>query len=66
MKRGTSKAIPIVVAAGLAAGVFGGLMLGIGPKKDDEAPIASTQLGSGSGSGSAEPAAAGSSAIPVA
>ncbi|MBP9088645.1 MAG: hypothetical protein KBG15_21155 [Kofleriaceae bacterium] len=66
-KRGTSKAIPVVVAAGLAAGVFAGLMLGIGPKQNDAQPIASTQLGSGSSEEVAIPAPGNTaSAIPVA
>ena len=67
-KRGSSKAIPVVVAAGLAAGVFAGLMLGIGPKKNAAQTIASTQLGSGSNNTEPAVVASGSAAsgIPVA
>jgi hypothetical protein len=34
MKRGMSKAVPIVVSAGLAVGVFCGLLFGVGKKND--------------------------------
>lgn len=34
MKRGTSKAVPIVVSAGLAVGVFCGLLFGVGKKSE--------------------------------
>jgi hypothetical protein len=37
-KRSTSKAVPIVVAAGLAAGVFAGLFFGVGTAKSDSLP----------------------------
>src|SRR5262245_15092333 len=32
MRRGTSKAVPLVVSAGLAVGVFCGLLFGVGKK----------------------------------
>ncbi len=35
MRRGTSKAVPVVVSAGLAVGVFCGLLFGLGTGKDD-------------------------------
>jgi len=38
MKRGTSKAIPVVVSAGLAVGVFCGLLFGVGTGKSNAAP----------------------------
>jgi hypothetical protein len=34
MRRGTSKAVPIVVSAGLAVGVFCGLLFGVGKKSE--------------------------------
>jgi len=34
MKRGTSKAVPVVVSAGLAVGVFCGLLFGVGTGKN--------------------------------
>src|SRR5690349_14216371 len=33
-RRGTSKAVPIVVSAGLAVGVFFGLLFGVGKKSE--------------------------------
>lgn len=38
MRRGTSKAIPVVVSAGLAVGVFCGLLFGVGTGKSNAAP----------------------------
>ena len=38
MRRGTSKAIPVVVSAGLAVGVFCGLLFGVGTGKSSAAP----------------------------
>jgi len=38
MRRGTSKAIPVVVSAGLAVGVFCGLLFGVGTGKGNAAP----------------------------
>jgi hypothetical protein len=35
VKRGTSKAVPVVVSAGLAIGVFCGLLFGLGVDKDE-------------------------------
>lgn len=35
VKRGTSKAVPVVVSAGLAVGVFCGLLFGLGIDKDE-------------------------------
>ena len=35
MRRGTSKAIPVVVSAGLAVGVFCGLLFGVGTGKNN-------------------------------
>ena len=35
MRRGTSKAVPVVVSAGLAVGVFCGLLFGVGTGKKD-------------------------------
>lgn len=35
MRRGTSKAVPVVVSAGLAIGVFCGLLFGLGVDKDE-------------------------------
>jgi hypothetical protein len=35
IRRGTSKAVPVVVSAGLAVGVFCGLLFGLGTGKDD-------------------------------
>src|SRR5512141_1040819 len=35
MKRGVSKAVPVVVSAGLAVGVFCGLLFGVGTGKKD-------------------------------
>lgn len=35
MRRGTSKAVPVVVSAGLAIGVFCGLLFGVGTGKDE-------------------------------
>lgn len=37
MRRGTSKAVPIVVSAGLAVGVFCGLLFGVGTGKETTA-----------------------------
>ena len=37
-RRGTSKAVPIVVSAGLAVGVFCGLLFGVGVDKGEAAP----------------------------
>lgn len=42
MRRGTSKAVPVVVSAGLAVGVFCGLLFGLGTGKDDAQAAAST------------------------
>jgi hypothetical protein len=43
VRRGTSKAVPVVVSAGLAVGVFCGLLFGVGTgkKEADAAPSAS-------------------------
>jgi hypothetical protein len=38
IKRGTSKAVPVVVSAGLAVGVFCGLLFGVGVDKGEAAP----------------------------
>ena len=38
MRRGTSKAMPVVVSAGLAVGVFCGLLFGVGTGKSSAAP----------------------------
>ena len=38
MRRGTSKVVPVVVSAGLAVGVFCGLLFGLGTGKSDAAP----------------------------
>src|SRR3954463_11571578 len=35
MRRGTSRAVPVVVSAGLAVGVFCGLLFGVGTGKKD-------------------------------
>src|SRR5690242_149786 len=35
MRRGVSKAVPVVVSAGLAVGVFCGLLFGLGTDKDE-------------------------------
>src|SRR3954468_14623016 len=35
IRRGTSKAVPVVVSAGLAVGVFCGLLFGVGTGKHD-------------------------------
>jgi hypothetical protein len=37
VRRGTSKAVPVVVSAGLAVGVFCGLLFGFGTGKEDQA-----------------------------
>src|SRR5690606_35233546 len=37
IRRGTSKAVPIVVSAGLAVGVFCGLLFGVGTGKEEAA-----------------------------
>src|SRR5512139_3234323 len=42
MRRGTSKAVPIVVSAGLAVGVFCGLLFGVGKKNEAVAAAPST------------------------
>nr|MBP6632959.1 PEGA domain-containing protein [Kofleriaceae bacterium] len=51
-RQGTSKAVPVVVSAGLAVGVFVGLLFGVGTGKaeDGDEPVASAGSGSGSGS----------------
>lgn len=41
VRRGTSKAIPVVVSAGLAVGVFCGLLFGVGTGKSNAAPSSS-------------------------
>lgn len=41
MRRGTSKAVPVVVSAGLAVGVFCGLLFGVGTGKDEAAAATS-------------------------
>src|SRR5436190_24020305 len=42
VRRGTSKAVPVVVSAGLAVGVFCGLLFGVGTGKEASAtPTAS-------------------------
>lgn len=59
VRRGTSKAVPIVVSAGLAVGVFCGLLFGVGKKTEASASASASQEEkasqdpSGSGSGSA-------------
>src|SRR5690242_5178719 len=64
-RRGTSKAVPVVVSAGLAVGVFCGLLFGLGTGKHD----AQAAVVSGSdGSASITPAPAGlgaTAALPV-
>src|SRR5437870_4745265 len=35
MRRGTSRAVPVVMSAGLAIGVFCGLLFGVGLDKDE-------------------------------
>jgi hypothetical protein len=42
IRRGTSKAVPIVVSAGLAVGVFCGLLFGVGKKNDAVAAAPAT------------------------
>ena len=42
MRRGTSRAVPVVVSAGLAVGVFCGLMFGVGTGKEQPAVAPST------------------------
>ncbi len=42
MKRGVSKAVPVVVSAGLAVGVFCGLLFGVGTGKKDAVAAPST------------------------
>jgi hypothetical protein len=42
VRRGTSKAVPVVVSAGLAVGVFCGLLFGLGTGKEDEASAATS------------------------
>src|SRR5215813_5895935 len=42
MRRGTSKAVPVVVSAGLAVGVFCGLLFGLGTTKQDAHAAPST------------------------
>jgi hypothetical protein len=42
MKRGTSKAVPVVVSAGLAVGVFCGLLFGLGTGGDEASASPST------------------------
>jgi hypothetical protein len=46
MRRGTSKAVPVVVSAGLAVGVFCGLLFGLGTGKDEA--VAATSSSSSS------------------
>jgi hypothetical protein len=51
MRRGTSKAVPVVVSAGLAVGVFCGLLFGLGTGGDDAtAATSSEKKDQGSGS----------------
>jgi hypothetical protein len=42
MRSGTSKAVPVVISAGLAVGVFCGLLFGLGVEKDKTAVAAPT------------------------
>jgi hypothetical protein len=42
IKRGTSKAVPVVVSAGLAVGVFCGLLFGLGTGKDEAVAATTT------------------------
>jgi hypothetical protein len=42
VKRGTSKAVPVVVSAGLAIGVFCGLLFGLGIEKDEAVAATTT------------------------
>src|SRR4051812_37428172 len=42
MRRGTSKIVPVVVSAGLAIGVFCGLLFGLGTKKVEADPQRAT------------------------
>lgn len=70
MRRGTSKAVPIVVSAGLAVGVFCGLLFGVGKKAEAVAAAPSSSGGSvqkmpagkpgPAGLGATKPAATGS------
>ncbi len=59
IKRGTSRAVPVVVSAGLAVGVFCGLLFGLGldkndasagPAKGNNVKVGDETAGSGSGS----------------
>jgi hypothetical protein len=61
IRRGTSKAVPLVVSAGLAVGVFCGLLFGVGTGNDGAiaAPRASNvKQADGDGEGKTEPGAA--------
>lgn len=63
MRRGTSKAVPIVVSAGLAVGVFCGLLFGVG--KQSEAVASAPATGSGAKADPTTGSAAASTATPT-
>lgn len=62
MRRGTSKAVPIVVSAGLAVGVFCGLLFGVGKKAEAVAAAPSSSGGSVQKMPAGKPAPVGSAA----
>ena len=65
VRRGTSKAVPVVVSAGLAVGVFCGLLFGLGTGKHD-AQAAAVSGSDGSASIAPAPAGLGATApLPV-
>jgi hypothetical protein len=73
IRRGTSKAVPVVVSAGLAVGVFCGLLFGVGTGKNAAiaAPSASNVKKGAAGEAKPEPGAAptglgATAAMPVA
>ena len=63
MRRGTSKAVPIVVSAGLAVGVFCGLLFGVGKKS--EAVASAPAKGSGAKDAGSGAAKAGGATTPT-
>jgi hypothetical protein len=62
MRRGTPKIVPVIVSAGLAVGVFCGLLFGLGTGKDEAAAANAPKKGSVMSDDSAAPEGLGATA----
>jgi len=63
MRKGTPKAVPVVVSAGLAVGVFCGLYFGLGTGKDNDAEAEGASTSKATGATGPKTAAAGTGEV---